>query len=377
MGKKKNSRKRRRDQEARSPEAANTNSHEMKKLPEKKSLLEGESATSTELAPFGTRKRSLPKVDYVFPNKNGLSRPYTFTKRMNGESQHDDGEQKDQKESLDEPRPAKNESLQDILYGGKKKPLVEEQQQQKKPKLEVAKEGQKEKSVAHKAGPASPKNGFSVRVEEAVLDKLGCRPRSNSTDDELNLPQRGLCDEQKVLATYRWNQEGTGSPKGFGNLGNSCYLNSTLQCLAHLPPFCQTLQSLPCPNSENGVKRKTSQSKKFTMMLRSLFHQVHSFERTKTIDPRAIVQAVPTLGSCGSRNGYKFRHGRQEDAHEFLVHLLDAMNDGELKEAGVNQHVSGWRDRLPIPRLDETTFIHRIFGGYFRSQVQCTSCSHR
>lgn len=60
-----------------------------------------------------------------------------------------------------------------------------------------------------------------------------------------------------------------------------------------------------------------------------------------------------------------------------LVHLLDAMNDGELRQAGINQHKSGWRDRLPIPRLDETTFIHRIFGGYFRSQVRCTRCDYK
>jgi hypothetical protein len=31
---------------------------------------------------------------------------------------------------------------------------------------------------------------------------------------------------------------------------------------------------------------------------------------------------------------------------------------------------------MPIARLDETTFIHRIFGGYLRSQVRCTSCGH-
>jgi hypothetical protein len=52
------------------------------------------------------------------------------------------------------------------------------------------------------------------------------------------------------------------------------------------------------------------------------------------------------------------------------------MNDGELQAAGINQHTSGWRDRLPVPRLDETTFIHRIFGGYLRSQVRCNKCGY-
>jgi hypothetical protein len=44
---------------------------------------------------------------------------------------------------------------------------------------------------------------------------------------------------------------------------------------------------------------------------------------------------------------------------------------------GINQNKSGWRDKLPIPRLDETTFVHRMFGGYLRSQVCCTSCDYK
>ena len=43
---------------------------------------------------------------------------------------------------------------------------------------------------------------------------------------------------------------------------------------------------------------------------------------------------------------------------------------------GINPHASGWRDRLPIARLDETTFVHRIFGGYFRSQLRC-QCGYK
>ena len=46
--------------------------------------------------------------------------------------------------------------------------------------------------------PTSVTNSHVSRVsssvnslEEAVKDRIGCRPRSNSTDGELNLPQRG------------------------------------------------------------------------------------------------------------------------------------------------------------------------------------------
>lgn len=237
--------------------------------------------------------------------------------------------------------------------------------------------------------PEAPESGHlsGMTVEKVVRDEMGCRPRANSTDGELNLPQGGLCDERKVLQAHKWNLDKHDfsmhvSPKGFVNLGNTCFLNSTLQCLAYLPPMCQSLMAMPEAHDigKNGKAGKTSQGKKVTLMLRSLFRQVHGANGSNfaghALAPKSIVRAVPSLGSVGSRNGYKFRPGRQEDAHEFLVHLLDAMNDGELKESGMNPHASGWRDRMPIARLDETTFIHRIFGGYLRSQVRCTSCGY-
>jgi hypothetical protein len=177
-------------------------------------------------------------------------------------------------------------------------------------------------------------SGFSV--EDAVRDRSGCRPRANSTDAELNLPRRGLCEERLVLECYRWKKVNVvHRPRGFVNCGNTCFLNATLQCLAYLPPFAQCLLSLTRPS--NG-SRPANNGQRMTWLLSELFRRVHGTdgqrEQQGAISPRAIVNAVPNLGSGGNRSGYKFRPGRQEDAHEFLVHLLDAMHDGELKAAG-------------------------------------------
>jgi len=183
-------------------------------------------------------------------------------------------------------------------------------------------------------------------VQDAVRDKKGCRPRSNSTDGELNLPQTGLCDERAVLASHKWKNNSNGgwkltdnnkscAPKGLLNLGNTCFLNATLQCLAFLPTFCQCISSL-CPKSI-ALNGSISKGQKLTNIIRTLLRQIHSLDEGKfensnqrPIKPSALVNQLPSLGSKKGR----FRLGRQEDAHEFLVHLLDTIHEGELQRAG-------------------------------------------
>jgi hypothetical protein len=175
-------------------------------------------------------------------------------------------------------------------------------------------------------------------VEDAVQDASGRRPRSNSTDSELNLPKRGLCDERVVIRNYKWDLTTfkRAPPRGFINLGNTCFLNSTLQCLTYLPTFCQCVAMLPTNSrGEHGSKKKPNTGLQMAMYVRNLLRRVHGLDgegKQAALAPKQIVKAMPTLG--GTHRGYKFRPGRQEDAHEFLVHLLNAMNDGELKAAG-------------------------------------------
>ena len=308
----------------------------------------------------GSRKRA--RVEFVYPRAlSGSSSPapYVFDKiRKDAPCVNDEGKEGTTKSHPDQTQQGErfSESIDDILFGGdkrkekKKQFAVEVETEAKATSLpSEAKDHAQEQSSAkeHRHEKTIPQSSEThdddseggrlsgLSVEDAVRDKLGCRPRSNSTDGELNLPRRGLCDERMVLESYKWRTNGHAvTPKGFMNLGNTCFLNATLQCLAYLPTFSQCLTSLP--GSING--QKMSHGQRMTTMLSNLFRQVHGVKGAHAggdaISPRGIVKAVPSLGSSGSRTGYKFRPGRQEDAHEFLVHLLDAMQDGELKAAG-------------------------------------------
>ena len=189
-------------------------------------------------------------------------------------------------------------------------------------------------------------------VEDAIKDKVGRRPRANSTDGELNLPQRGLCDERIVLQSHMWNMQRlynvsgltsstTPPPRGFVNLGNTCFLNATLQCLVYMPSFCQSITTLPPSCYDTNGNGRILHGQRITMALRSLARLAHGITamekneppRAKPIAPKTIHNLIT---SCKT-SGHRFRPGRQEDAHELLVHLLDAMHEGELFAAGEMQ----------------------------------------
>eukprot|EP00986_Skeletonema_menzelii_P015034 scaffold10893_cov153-Skeletonema_menzelii.AAC.2 len=309
------------------------------------------------------------------------------------------------------------ETLSEKSKESKKRDSEQKCNEKSKPNSNLKNEGETKNGVIH-TEESNDKMILARSVQDAVNDKVGRRPRANSTDGELNLPQHGLCDERSVQLSHKWdlnrlyNCDGShkvAPPRGLVNLGNTCFLNATLQCLVYMPSFCQSIIDLPpsCYDSKNGGTLRHGQ--RITMMMRSILRIAHGITqrekndppKTNAFAPKSIFKAIT---SCRI-NGHRFRAGRQEDAHELLgkytgafllisfcafafpqlqycfitqiVHLLDAMHEGELFAAGINPNMSGWRDKLPIPRLDETTFVHRIFGGYFRSQLKCNKCGYK
>jgi len=272
------------------------------------------------------------------------------------------------------------------------------EKEEKKPhqqSLTVTRKPGKDSSTVEMSKLQKKASLFGVSVQDAIADEIGKRPRLNSTDGELNLPRRGLCDESTILACHVWRHKQIHQPRGFVNMGNTCFLNATLQCLAYLPTFSQSVTRISSGLLSSKRNKKINQEdrqklpdgKRIAIMLSSLFRKLHNRETDENgqyksssgpIAPKAIVNALSIIGQGVSRKGLsKFKVGRQEDAHEFLVHLLSILKDGELQHAGINIQKPGWRDKLPISRLDETTLIHRAFGGYYRSQVVCTACKHK
>lgn len=178
------------------------------------------------------------------------------------------------------------------------------------------------------------------------LKKQGSDCAIRSGSDGIPAPQKILFPEERLVMKWeRVYRVGA----GLHNLGNTCFLNATVQCLTYTPPLANYLLSREhtrmCPQTG------------FCMICIMQNHLIQAFANSgNAIKPISFIRDIKKISS-------HFRFGCQEDAHEFLRYTVDAM-----QKASLNGHAK--LDR----QSQTTTLVHQIFGGYLRSRVKCSIC---
>ncbi|CAN7101081.1 unnamed protein product [Brassica rapa subsp. narinosa] len=141
-------------------------------------------------------------------------------------------------------------------------------------------------------------------------------------------------------------------PFGLVNLGNSCYANVVLQCLAFTRPLISYLI--------RGIHSKACRKKSWCFVCEFEFLILKSRGGESPLSPIKILSRLQKIGK-------HLGPGKQEDAHEFLRWCaVDTMQSVFLKEADA----AG-------PLAEETTLVGLTFGGYLHSKIKCMKCLHK
>lgn len=136
---------------------------------------------------------------------------------------------------------------------------------------------------------------------------------------------------------------------GLRNLGNTCYLNAVLQALLALPPFVHALTALVPPAPAPATAG--------VLTAPSVATALADLVRARTAAP-ALVQSPARVKAAVGRVGAQFAGSAQQDAHELLVVLLDALND----------------ELAPRVPAGTPTPVAATFRAELAVAVECTQC---
>ncbi|KAI9279050.1 hypothetical protein BC943DRAFT_332090 [Umbelopsis sp. AD052] len=148
----------------------------------------------------------------------------------------------------------------------------------------------------------------------------------------------------------------TSSPRsssGLSNLGNTCYVNSTLQSLLSLKSFCHALLDLHV-ESQDKIEG-------------TLYQALTKILRLRISHPNEMIEQ-DDLQKCIARTSERFTKHQQEDSHEYLTMCLNKLHNDTVEISQELDDSCYEKDGKRCPVDDH--FQCRV-----TSTLSCTQCS--
>ncbi|XBW35201.1 hypothetical protein QEN19_000764 [Hanseniaspora menglaensis] len=140
-------------------------------------------------------------------------------------------------------------------------------------------------------------------------------------------------------------------PKGLINHGVTCYINSAIQAMLHIPAIQNYLMDL----LENSEKYPMISNKSVTWQLAETSKKMWSPTTSSGgnyFDPKKLINRLPDINCMMSE-------WEQEDSHEYFMSLMSRLQEDSVPKG------------VPLTQ----SIIHQIFGGKFKQSIKCGSCN--
>uniref|UniRef100_A0A2H8TIC7 Ubiquitin carboxyl-terminal hydrolase n=1 Tax=Melanaphis sacchari TaxID=742174 RepID=A0A2H8TIC7_9HEMI len=169
-----------------------------------------------------------------------------------------------------------------------------------------------------------------------------------------------------LLVVSRTKIIGGDGLRGLQNLGNTCYMNSILQCLSSTEDLVKYFMNIYSQFVNYKSRTKGLVAKEFSNVIKNLW----------SLSGRTFQcqQFKDTIGE------YKdmFKHYDQQDSHEFLTILLDWLHD-DLNQPEDNRIILGASKETGEEDWGHWTkannsIIQQLFYGQQKSTVSCDTC---